>query len=230
MVLLSFAIYWYSVHAKKLVSEPPFNPETMALSELFPANEEYQFTTPVVGTYALPPIKSSPDGAILNHEDQKKSLANILKGKISLVSFVYLLCSDVNGCPLAMATLFDIYDATKKVPNLKDKVQLITLSFDPTRDTTEAIASFAYPMLTDKDADKKINWHVLTTDGQKSLKPILDGFGQVVNRSGDSDTIRHLLRLFLVDETGQIRNIYGLGMIDPRLIMADIETLIKETK
>lgn len=197
-------------------------------SQYFKQTDEYQFEAPIVGSYRLPPIKPAPNGFILTHEGQKKSLSKLLKGKVSLVSFVYLLCSDVNGCPLAMSTLFDIYDVSKKIPGLNDKVQLMTISFDPERDTTEAIASFAYPMLIDKDASKKINWHVLTTEKMADLTPILKGFGQVVNRSGDGDTLFHLLRLFLVDAQGNIRNIYGLGMVDPRLIMADVETLLKE--
>jgi len=125
-------------------------------SQYFKQTDEYQFEAPIVGSYRLPPIKPAPNGFILTHEGQKKSLSKLLKGKVSLVSFVYLLCSDVNGCPLAMSTLFDIYDVSKKIPGLNDKVQLMTISFDPERDTTEAIASFAYPMLTDKDASKII--------------------------------------------------------------------------
>jgi protein SCO1/2 len=199
-------------------------------SQLFKQSEEYQFEAPIVGSYSLPTIKRAPNGFVLTHEGQKKSLSKLLKGKISLVSFVYLLCSDINGCPLAISTLFDIYDVSKKIPGLKSKAQLITISFDPERDTTEAIASFAYPMLTDKEASSKINWHVLTTQKITDLNPILKGFGQAVNRSGDGDTLFHLLRLFLVDGQGNIRNIYGLGMIDPRLIMADVETLLKEEK
>ena len=53
-------------------------------------------------------------------------------------------------------------------------------------------------------------------------------FGQVVDRSNDEDRLNHLLRMFLVDRKGNIRNIYGLGLIDPRLLMTDIETLLLE--
>jgi len=34
--------------------------------------------------------------------------------------------------------------------------------------------------------------------------------------------------VFLVDRKGNIRNIYGLDLIDPRLLMTDIETLLLE--
>ena len=94
----------------------------------------------------------------------------------------------------------------------------------------EAIESFAYPISIDPQADSKLEWHVLTTPGQNVLAPILSGYGQVVDRSGDSERISHLLRMFLVDRDGYIRNIYGLGLIDPRLLMTDVETLLLEEK
>ena len=129
-----------------------------------------------------------------------------------------------------MATLFDIHDTSIKVPGLREDVQLVTISFDPERDTVEAIDSFAYPIISDKSAKDKIEWHVLTTSGSDALQPILDGYGQVVDRTPDQDQISHLLRIYLVDREGEIRNIYGLGLIDPRLLMTVVETLLIEER
>lgn len=203
---------------------------TAQLSALFPRSEAFDFDPPAPGSYALPPLKIAPDGAVLDHRARDLRLANILDGRISLVSFIYLLCSDEQGCPLALSTLFDIHQMSAYAPGLREDVQLVTLSFDPERDTPEAIDSFAYPIQMDREADKKLDWHVLTTRDLTTLQPILDGFGQAVDRSGNDDTIQHLLRLFLVDRQGRIRNIYGLGMIDPRLLMTDVETLLIEER
>lgn len=202
--------------------------ERQPMSSVFEPSEEFQFDPPRPGTYALHRIKTAPNGNVLDIDGKARTLSEITLGKISLVSFVYLNCGDINGCPLAMATLFDIHDASMLVPELRDKVQLVTLSFDPERDTVEAIEAFAYPVISDVNADKKLEWHVLTTSGQAELQPILNGYGQAVDRSKDQENISHLLRIFLVDGAGQIRNIYGLGLIDPRLLMTDVETLMME--
>lgn len=198
------------------------------LSSVFDSSEEFQFEPPEPATYVLHKIKTAPDGNVLDIYGNSRTLSQITKNKISLVSFVYLNCGDINGCPLAMATLFDIHDTSINLPELRGEVQLLTISFDPDRDTVEAIESFAYPVTSDSAADKKMEWHVLTTSGQEALQPILDGYGQVVDRSPDQEQINHLLRIYLVDRTGQIRNIYGLGLIDPRLLMTDVETLLIE--
>ncbi len=207
--------------------QPP-GPELRGLEALFSRSAAYDFEVPEPGSYALPPIKRSPEGWVVDHRGQVRRLGRILEGRYSLVSFVYLLCGDENGCPLALGTLFDIHDASAALPGLKSKVQLVTLSFDPARDTPEALASFAFPVLIDSEAADKLDWHFLTTRSLEELQPLLDGFGQVVDRSGDGETLNHLLRLFLVDDKGWVRNVYGLGMIDPRLLMTDIETLLLE--
>ncbi|MFD3191302.1 SCO family protein [Sedimentitalea sp. HM32M-2] len=197
-------------------------------SSAFPASDDFQFDPPAAGSYALNRIKSAPDGRVLGIDGQQRALNDILSGKISLVSFVYLNCGETNGCPLAMSTLFDLYHTSAAVPQLRDELQLLTISFDPDRDTVEAIETFAYPITHDQDRASKLDWRVLTTQNLEQLDPILKGFGQVVERSNDQEQISHLLRIFLVDREGEIRNIYGLGLIDPRLIMTDVETLLIE--
>lgn len=201
-----------------------------ALAALFERSAEFDFDPPAAGSYNLPPLKSVPEGTVLTDLGDPAKLSQLLGGKISLVSFVYLLCSDVNGCPLAMSTLFSIYDRSAAAPQLREDVQLVMISFDPERDTPEAVGAFSYPMRNDPDGHRKLDWQVLTTTGQADLKPILKGFGQAVNPSADGETLNHLLRMFLVDRAGRVRNVYGLGMIDPRLIMTDVETLLMEER
>ncbi len=198
------------------------------LSAAFPMGPEFDFVPPEPGSYTLHSIKPAPAGQVEDIDGKAQSLAELLDGKLTLVSFVYLTCSDVNGCPFALSTLFEIHARSAGIPWLRDHVQLMTISFDPQRDTTEAIASFAYPITHDPNAGSALRWHVLRTEDLQTLQPILDGFGQVVDRSDDSEKISHLLRMFLVDRRGNIRNIYGLGLIDPRLLMTDVESLLME--
>ena len=75
---------------------------------------------------------------------------------------------------------------------------------------------------------KKVNWIILTTKNDKSLKPILDGYSQAITRQENSEVINHIVRIYLIDKTRGIRNIYGLGTMDPRLLITDVETLLLE--
>jgi cytochrome oxidase Cu insertion factor (SCO1/SenC/PrrC family) len=76
------------------------------------------------------------------------------------------------------------------------------------------------------------DWRFLTTSGVKELEPILESYGQRVDRKRNPDDplgpFYHVLRVFLIDGSGMIRNIYSFGFLDPRLLMADIRTLLLE--
>ena len=102
------------------------------------------------------------------------------------------------------------------------------LELRPQRDTPEALASYAHAAIADPDGKRKVPWSFLTTRSKADLKPILEHYGQPVAPRHGSDQLNHLLRLYLIDRKGQIRNIYGLGMLDPRFLLADIESLLLE--
>ncbi len=200
--------------------------ESYSWPMLFPLADGYSL--PAVGSYALPFLEQAPDALLLDPQGDIRDLYSVLDGQVSLVSFVYLLCGDANGCPLAISTLYELYHTSAEIPALSDHLQLITVSFDPGRDTPEMLQSFFYPLSSDPRRDDKISWSVFTSPSEEAMRSLTDGFGQVVDRRPGSPVIQHLLRMYLIDRQGRVRNIYGLGMIDPALIMSDVVTLITE--
>src|SRR5262245_4808602 len=196
------------------------------LAALVPARDEGE--VPTAGNYALPSIKLAGDGGVLDHTGRAHRLAKFTSGRITLLSFIFANCADPSGCPLAMGTLFEIYHGSENSKALLDSARLVTLSFDPERDTPEALASYAHAAIADPDGKRKVPWSFLTTPSKADLKPMLEHYGQPVAPRYGSDQLNHLLRLYLIDRQGKIRNIYGLGMLDPRFLLADIETLLLE--
>jgi cytochrome oxidase Cu insertion factor (SCO1/SenC/PrrC family) len=83
-----------------------------------------------------------------------------------------------------------------------------------------------------RNRDLPIAWHFLTTRSPVELKPLLDSYGQAVDRrrnpGAPQGPLSHTLRVYLIDPHGRIRNIYGADTLDPRLVMADIQTLLLE--
>ena len=72
-----------------------------------------------------------------------------MDGKITLLSFIYSTCSDINGCPLSMAVFYKIQDKLKKNKKLRNKVRLISLSFDPEIDTPEVTKLYGVNLKSD---------------------------------------------------------------------------------
>lgn len=190
-----------------------------------PAGIQFDFEAPKPGTYALPVIKPAPDAQVLDTAGRTRRLHELMQGRITLLSFVYLSCTDV--CPVATAKLHSIRAVAAHEPDLRDNVAFVTVSFDPERDTPGALANYAQAFTEDA---KTPPWYFLTTRSQEAVDAILDAYGQPIRRrpahDEDGADITHLLRVYLIDPQGQIRNIYGLGFLDTRLLLADVRTLL----
>jgi cytochrome oxidase Cu insertion factor (SCO1/SenC/PrrC family) len=114
-------------------------------------------------------------------------------------------------------------------------MKLITLSFDPAHDTPAVMARYAGSR--DSWAARASEWERLTTASERTLAPILAGYGQIVSRPSANPAagnpaagLTHRLRVYLIDQQQRIRNIYGLDFLDPRLLIADVRTLLQEDR
>ncbi len=194
-------------------------------------SSEFDFDPPEAGSYTLPTIKNAADGRVLNTSGDRKSLKSLLGGKINLLSFIYTRCTDTQGCPLATSVLYEISDASEFDPVLAKNLRMISLSFDPGHDTPEVMAGYRGDAASHQA--NRAEWIDLTTASESDLKPILKAYDQIVRRRMDSsgapnDVLGHQLRAYLIDRNGKIRNIYGLGFLDPRLLVTDVYTLLME--
>ena len=194
-------------------------------------NEKFDFDPPTPGTYQLPVIRAAADGEVLDISGKERLLHDIYDGKVILLSFIYTRCTDANGCPLATAVLYKIFGASKVDEVLASNLRMISLSFDPANDTPEVMAGYRGSDATHWQGGAE--WVDLTTASDQQLAPILSEYDQVVRRRADeegnpTDQFGHQLRAYLIDRNKQIRNIYGLGFLDPRLLIADVKTLLAE--
>lgn len=81
--------------------------------------------------------------------------------------------------------------------------------------------------------DTRVRWRFLTTRSVQALLPLLAGFGQDVTVETDAlgrptRTLNHLLKLFLVDSTLYVREIYGVATLAPQALLNDLRTLALE--
>jgi cytochrome c peroxidase len=197
---------------------------------LAPGYGPLAFDAPEPGSYALPPLGDAADGNLLGSDGSPVALHELIGDKVAILSLMYSSCSDVNGCPLAMAVLHQIASRMEKDPDLADGLRLLSLSFDPARDTPEVMAEHA-----SHHAAHGVDWRFLTTASQSELRPILDAYGQSLilgfddegNELGD---ISHVLRVFLIDPSRRIRNIYSVSYLHADTLVADVRTLLIEAR
>ena len=186
------------------------------------------FEAPEPGTYDLPPLGDAADGRLLASDGSPTTLHEVLGGKVAILSLMFASCSDVNGCPLATAVLHQIASRMQKDERLADGLRLLSLSFDPTRETPPVMRSYA-----SHHVGHGVDWQFLTTASNAELDPILADYGQSLIRDFNEDgtdlgSISHILRVFLIDPDRRIRNIYSVSYLHADTLVADVETLLME--
>ena len=190
---------------------------------------DHDYDPPVPGTYALPIIKPAADGALLDSAGRPVRLTQLTRGRITVLSFIYTRCAAVKACPYATGVLLQLHRESADDPALARHLRLVSLSFDPANDTPERMAAYAALASGPPHAAP---WHFMTTRSPADLEPILAAYGQAVDRKANpadpTGPLNHTLRVFLVDAAGNLRNIYSSGTLDPRLVLADIRTLMLE--
>ena len=189
----------------------------------------HDYDAPKPGSYTLPVIKPAADGALLDASGKPVRLAELTRGRITVMSFIYTRCSDATACPYATGVLLDLHRASAEDAALAKSLRLVSMSFDPVNDTPRRLADYS---AIAAERPRGAAWHFVTTRSQTELGPILAAYGQAVdkkrNAADPTGPLNHTLRVFLVDVAGRIRNIYSSGTLDPRLVLADVRTLMME--
>jgi protein SCO1/2 len=196
-----------------------------------PHDSDYDYDPPVPGSYALPVIKLAPDGVIIDSAGQALNLRELTHGRITVLSFIYTRCAAPKACPYAAGVLSQLHALSADDKALATNMRLVSLSFDPDYDTPQRLGEYSEAMREQKSG---CEWRFATAKSDAALESILNGYGQAVDkRSNPNDPqgpLYHILRVFLIDREGRIRNIYSSATLDPRLVLADVKTLLLEEK
>lgn len=193
---------------------------------------EPDFIPPAPGTYTLHRIMAAPEGRVIGIDGRPQPLSRYTRDQITLLGFIYTTCTDPEGCPLAYRVFDALREAIAATPSLHGKVRFVTLSFDPARDSPDVMRRYAGSRAVEKDGG--LRWYFLTTRSARELMPLVEGFGQDIHitfdRSGGRPRreLSHVLKVFLIDRAGDVREIYTSTFLYPRLVLNDIETLLME--
>jgi len=192
---------------------------------------ELGFVPPAPGSYELMHIMQAADGEVLDIDAKQQRLARYTGDKVTLLSFIYSTCADPSGCPYAYLVFHSLKTRLERDARLHGKVRLVSLSFDPNRDTPQILKLYAGDNTL---PDQPVEWDFLTTASLKTLLPILDDFGQDVFLDIDPVTrqplgsFSHVLKVFLIDRNRIVREVYTTVYLQPDMVYNDIITLLLE--
>jgi len=186
---------------------------------------------PPPGSYTLDRIQRVPQAIVLEGTRFPRLLSGYTTGAITLLAFFYSYCADPNGCPLAWDAFEKIREEIIAHPELYGRIRLVFLSLDPRHDTPDVLKGFARRY----EATRAIvPWHFLTTYSDFFLKPLLRDMGEEISVDREAQArggvvLHHLLKVFLIDKEGWVREIYSNQSLDAAMILNDITTLLQES-
>ena len=160
-------------------------------------------------------LKNNPAVPNITFEDSSGKTFTIsdYHGKYVLATFIYATCGDV--CPLVEMNFKKIYSSLPKTI-LGEKLQLVSISFDPKRDTPEMLEH--HREMYEADG---INWRMARVPDQKELDLLLEQSGVIVIPIENG--FEHNAAFYLIDPNGRLIQIYDYN--SPEQVIEDVLSL-----
>jgi protein SCO1 len=142
--------------------------------------------------------------------------------KVKLVYFFFSFCPDV--CPLSTQNLTEVQNLLIDKKLFGDKAHMLSISFDPKRDTAERLQQFS-----DSYGVKPEGWTFLRGDDEEQMKKLAEQYGIGVLKD-DKGNFMHTNIVLLVDKNGVIRAYYDIlnEELTADMIVKDMKKLTKE--
>lgn len=169
----------------------------------------------------IPRLSLAP-GFSLVDQDEDRLTSDDVKGSLTLYGFTYGGCGP--GCPDVAGTMAEI---ARRIPgaDLGIPVRLVTVSFDPVRDTPGRLAERAVRL----GADPATWSFAVAADTVVTRAIVGSGFGVWYEREPDG-AYRHDPVLVLVDGLGVRRVEYRTGLPDPGRVIEQMRELAVESR
>jgi protein SCO1/2 len=193
---------------------------TLAVSIAASAHEKDERATKSLAISANPHlnvIAPAPQFALRDPGGNLVRLSD-LRGKVVLVAFIYTSCTSV--CPILGQQMATVQKRVMQDKLLRERVMLLSVTVDPSRDSATAMANYASALGADPVA-----WKFLR-ESPEAMTPVLGAYHEWTRVVPGSD-LDHPARVYLIDADGQIREIYSLAFFDPRQALIDIRSLTR---
>lgn len=141
----------------------------------------------------------APPAVVLEDQDSRLFRLSDYRGRIVLVDFVYTQCRSL--CRVAGAQVRELAHALEDA-GLTDRTMVVTISFDPARDTPEALRAHGRKLGADP-----AHWRVARPADPAQVAALLDAFGIVTIADGRGE-FQHNGAVHLLDRTGRLAGIF----------------------
>ena len=170
--------------------------------------------------------KEVPDFTLTNQDGKKISMKDF-RGKATAVTFIYSRCPLPEFCILMSKNFSDLANQLNGAPELKDKVRLLSISFDPENDTPEKLKQYGQGYLG-KDAAPDFTVWQLATGTDKQVREVADFFGlRYEMDENDKTQFNHSLRTAVISPEGKVTKIFSGGDWTNEELLRELQASLK---
>ncbi|MDI1243085.1 MAG: SCO family protein [bacterium] len=166
--------------------------------------------------------KTVPDLSLMNEEGKKFTFKDY-RGKALAVTFIYRECPLPEFCIKMSSQFSQMANQIASDPEAKDKIRLLSISFDPQRDTPEKLKQYGLGYLG-KDAKDDLTVWNLAVGTDKEVRAVADFFGlKYETDAADKAQINHSLVTAVIAPDGKVTRIFTGGRWTPDEVLAELK-------
>ena len=160
--------------------------------------------------------ESIREGELVDQRGARRAIAD-WRGQVVVVTFVYTRCPLPNFCPLIDRHFAAIQEQVRSSPDLRGRVQLVSVTLDPEYDTPAVLLRHAAQLKADPAV-----WNMLT-GSREQVETFASQFGvSIIRENAKPAELVHNLRTAVVDGNGKLVTILSGGEWQPSELIAEI--------
>jgi protein SCO1/2 len=170
--------------------------------------------------------KEVPDFTLTNQDGKRFSLKDY-RGKALAITFIYARCPLPNYCILMSKNFSDLANQLHDNAEMRDKIRLLSVSFDPATDTPEKLKQYGLGYLG-KDSKADFTVWQLAVGSEKEVKEVADFFGLFYKvDEQDKEQFNHSLRTAVIAPDGKVTKIFSGNEWTPNDLLREMQATLK---
>ena len=163
----------------------------------------------------------------LTNQDGKRFTFDDYRGKALAVTFIYRECPLPEFCIKMSKQFSDMANQIAADPDAKDKIRLLSVSFDPDRDTPEKLKQYGMGYLGPDAKDDFTVWQ-LAVGSEKEVRDVADFFGLKYEKDENDQTqFNHSLVTAVISPEGKVTRVFSGGRWTPDQVLSELKSTVK---
>jgi len=164
----------------------------------------------------LPKIGPAPDFTLTTQDGKRLSLRD-LRGRVTVVTFIFTTCSDT--CPILTAKLVGIQ---RKLAPKRPKLTFAAITVDPLNDTPAVLKKYAEAHAADPAH------FVFLTGPYQEIEDVTRRYA-IYSKKNPAGGVEHTFLTSIIDAGGTLRVQYLGSRFDPDEFISDVQSLLRES-